>query len=120
MMKKIIRPNKTMLWVITLFYLLVAACFTALIITDIITVSWIYGLLLAVILGIVSFIFLRFSISRLVSEENPFEFIFFSILRTGIYAVPFLISVYLSEAINIFGVLIGTLSVALFNQMLIK
>lgn len=119
-MKKILKTNKFIFAAGSGLNLLVIILLISLIITGVITNSWAYGFLLASTLGLLSFIVLRFSVGRLVKGENPFEFIFFSILRMGLYAFPLLISVSLANTINIYGVLIGTGTTVLLNLITIR
>lgn len=78
-----------------------------------ISYSWSAGFLLSVFAGTMAFICIKVSIKTLLNEQNPYLYVFFSILRLGIYVVPFLISFYLPMYINIFSVMIGLGSIIL-------
>ncbi|WP_407696083.1 MG406 family protein [Spiroplasma culicicola] len=90
-------------------YMSITITFFVLAIVGIIDYSWLFGYFLSTAFGFTSFICLKISVEKLKDNQNYFLFLFFSILRFGIYLVPFLISVYLPDAFNLFGVLIGFL-----------
>ncbi|WP_425057176.1 MG406 family protein [Spiroplasma chinense] len=81
---------------------------------EIVGYSWITGFIIAITFGFISFICLRFAIDKIVDDQNVFTFIFLAILRIGMYMVPFLISIYLSNHINPIGVVIGFLIIVIF------
>lgn len=115
MIKSFFKINKINLLVHLFLCLFIILILLILTFSSIILSSWIYGYLLALMFGLISFILHRFSFYRFLKEENPFEFVFYSILKTGIYSIPFLISVYLLNVFNIFGITIGTIQFVLLN-----
>ncbi|AUM62301.1 MG406 family protein [Spiroplasma monobiae] len=80
---------------------------TILTLLKVIDYTFITGYLLGTCFVYLSFIFMNLSIKNLTINLNPFNFIFFSILRIGFYIVPFLISIYLPIAFNVYGLLIA-------------
>lgn len=69
--------------------------------------SWIVGFILGTATSISAIFLINFSVKSLVAFENPYFYYFLYVIRIGIYAVPFLISIYLSAYSSIFGVAIG-------------
>jgi|GEM_PF-4989319 len=115
MMKSFFKINKINLLVHLFLCLFIILVLLILTFSSIILFSWVYGYLLALIFGLISFVLHRFSFYTFLKEENPFEFVFYSILKTGIYSIPFLISIYLLNVFNIFGIIIGTIQFVLLN-----
>lgn len=102
-------------WAITLYTTLIT-----LVIVNIISWNWFTGSIIGLIVLIIGIYFFRFSVKQLVSTENPYFYYFLYVIRIGIYAVPFLISIFANEYFSIFGVLIsfsGVIFIPFLNKL---
>ncbi|WP_134297063.1 MG406 family protein [Spiroplasma gladiatoris] len=119
MFKDLLKKNKKRILIVLLpVYVVITIALVVLSIYRVISYSWINGFILTLIIGLITYCFLVYSTKKLLETQNPFLFSFFSILRIGLYMVPFIISVYLTEYISYFGVIIGFLISLLFPMIL--
>ncbi|AGR41753.1 MG406 family protein [Spiroplasma diminutum] len=99
------KNKKVIMYLILIFMILIILSILAFI--KIVNYTFITGYLLASCFLYFSFIFMKFAIRDLTNSLNPYNYVFFSILRAGFYIVPFLISFYLPDIFNVYGLLIG-------------
>ncbi|WP_041618747.1 MG406 family protein [Spiroplasma taiwanense] len=106
-------------YIYLLLFLLVLLILSVLNSLKYINFSWTLGYLLGFFFTTLSIFCISFASKELTRNQNPFNYLFFSILRLGIYFVPFLISFYLPNFFSIFGILIGFLNL-FFLPFLVK
>ncbi|AOG60016.1 hypothetical protein SHELI_v1c00610 [Spiroplasma helicoides] len=119
MLKTLFKKNIKYIYMILLpIYIALTVILVVLNLFSVIDYSWIVGFIAAAAFGFASFLLLYVSSKKLAQNQNPHLYVFFSILRLGLYMVPLLISIYLPNYVSSFGVLIGFLISLIFPMIL--
>ncbi|WP_425288802.1 MG406 family protein [Spiroplasma endosymbiont of Cantharis lateralis] len=86
---------------------MITCLLTILFILKLVNFSLVTGYILGSCFLFFSLFFMKLGIKNLIDNLNPYSYMFITTLRIGFYIVPFLISFYLPNIFNIYGLVIA-------------